>query len=260
MIMKRVVLLLVILTIGCTKNRDTKSISDRDTKVTLADQLDGYWLSESYLVDVENSHSIFESSNYKTKFWGFILEKENLLSGSPTINGFTEHEGGYGGSLKFDSLKGTFTNDIDKTSEFSFLNEPTELKLIDSNHLELHFGDKKDLYRKVSDEQTELRRLLFEGKFKNVIHDNRSIEFTKEGQIKGLNKEKYFELVYDFGEGINYDVSIFYPSQDSSGLWTRGNLFHFKIKSDTIKLYRITPDWDEMNHRIGDLEYVLVKS
>lgn len=250
MIMKIVVLLLVILTIGCTKNRDTKSTVDNNAKVKLADQLDGYWLSESYLVDIEKSRSIFESGAYETKFWGFKLEKENLLSESPMINGFTEHEGGYGGSLKFDSLE----------SIFSFINEPTELKLIDSNHLELDFGDKKDLYRKVSDEQTELRRLLFEGKFRNVIRDNHVIEFTKEGLIKGLNQEKYFDLVYDFGEGINYDVSIFYPSRDSSGIWTRGNLYHFKIKSDTIKLYRITPDWDEMNHKIGDLEFVLVKS
>jgi hypothetical protein len=250
MIMKRIALLLVILTIGCAKNRDIKSISDHDTKVSLADQLGGYWLSDSYLVDIENSHSIFESSDYKAKYWGFKIEKENLLSGAATINTFDPHEGGYGGSLKFDSIK----------NEFSFPEEPIGLKLIDSIHLQLDFGDKKDLYRKVLDEQTELRKLLFEGKFKNIIQDNQIIEFTKEGQITGLNKNKYFELVYDFGEGINYDVSIFYPNQDSSGIWSRGNLFHFKIKSDTIKLYKITPDWNEMNHKIGDLEYVLVRS
>lgn len=250
MIMKRVALLLIILTIGCTKNRDIKSIYDRDAKANLADQLDGYWLSDSYLVDIENSHSIFEGSTYEAKYWGFKLEKENLLSGSPTINTFDPHEGGYSGSLNFDSIK----------IDFSFLGGQTKLKLIDSNRLQLDFGDKKDLYRKVSSEQTELRRLLFEGKYKNVIQDNQTIEFTKEGQIKGLEKEKYFELVYDFGEGINYDVSIFYPNQDSSGIWTRGNLFHFKIKPDTIRLYKITPDWNEMNHKIGDLEYVLVKS
>lgn len=256
MIMKRGVLFLLTLTVGCTNSHDTKSVRAEDVKAILADKLNGYWLSESYLVDIENSRSIFESRNYKTEFWGFRLDKEDLLSESPAVHGFSEHEGGYSFSLKFDSLKKTFI----KTGEFSYIKGPVELKLFDSTNLELDFGDRKDLYRKVLDGQTELRKLLFEGKFKNIIEDNQIIEFTKEGQIKGLSENKYFELVYDFGEGINYDVSIFYPNQDSSGIWTRGNLFHFKIKSDTIKLYKITPDWNEMNHKIGDLEYVLVKS
>jgi hypothetical protein len=262
MIMKRVLLFLLILSVGCDKNRDSKTTNkvDNDLRITIADQLDGYWLSDSYLVDVDSSRSIYDSKNYQTKFWGFRLEKENLMSDSATINGFTEHEGGYGGSIEFDSIKKTFVNYIGNADESSFLNEPFELRLIDSTHLELDFGKKKDRYRKISDEQIELRRLLFEGKFKDLMHNNQVIEFSRDGLIRGLDKQKYFELVFDFGEGINYDVSVFYPDKDSSGLWTNGDLFHFKITTDTLKLYRITPDWDEMNHTIGDLEYLLVKS
>ena len=262
MIMRRVLLFLLILSVGCDKNRDSNTANkvDNEVRTTIADQLDGYWLSDSYLVDVDSSRSIYDSRNYQTKFWGFRLEKENLMSDSATINGFTEHEGGYGGSIEFDSTKNTFVNDIDNADEFAFLKEPFELKLIDSDHLELDFGNKKDRYRKILNEQTELRKLLFEGKFKDLLHDNHVIEFSRDGQIIGLDKQKYFDLVFDFGEGINYDVSIFYSDQDSSGLWTIGDLFHFKIKTDTLKLYRITPDWDEMNHKIGALEYLLVKS
>lgn len=261
MIMKRLLLFLLILCVGCDQNRGSKTVKvNKDVKASIADQLDGYWLSNSYLVDVNSSGSIYDSRNYDTKFWGFRLEKKNLLSDSAAINGFTEHEGGYGGPIKFDSIKGTFVNDRSNADEFSFLKEPFELKLIDSNHLELDFGNKKEWYRKVSDEQIELRKLLFEGKFKDLMHDNRVIEFSRDGRIVGLDNKEYFELVFDFGEGINYDVSIFYADKDSSGLWTNEDLFHFKIKNDTIKLYKITPDWDEMDHEIGDLEYVLVKS
>lgn len=253
MTMKRVLLFLLIFSVGCVKNRDTEGSnkSKDDLKKNLAEQMDGYWLSDSYLADVDSSRSIYDSRKYRTKFWGFQLWKDNLLSDSATINGFTEHEGGYWSSLKFDSTKGIFINDGSE--------EPFEVRLIDSTHLQLDFGNKKDRYRKISNEQTELRKLLFEGKFKDLMHDNNTIQFSRDGRIAGLDNQEYFELVFDFGEGIFYDVSIFYPSVDSAGLWTNGDLFHFKIKGDTIKLYKITPDWDGMDHKIGDLDYLLVK-
>jgi hypothetical protein len=111
----------------------------------------------------------------------------------------------------------------------------------------------------VVDDQTELRKILFEGQFKD-LRTNTAIAFSADGKINGLDKETYFELAYDFGEGFFYDVGIFYPNKHSSGTWTRGELFHFKINTDTVKLFKIKPDWEGLEHKIGGIKYVLVKS
>ena len=258
MILKRTVLLILILGVGCNQRTDNSTV-DNNSKKNLADRLDGYWLSDSYLTNISNSRSIYTDRDYRTKFWGFTLNKENLMSDSAYINGFTIHEGGYGSGIKYDSIKNCFIKDLSMIDEYSFIKEPFKMTLLDSGHLELDFGNKKEIYRKVNDDQTELRKLLFEGQFRD-IKTNKIIEFSADGTVGGLDKHKYFELVYDFGEGIFYDASIFYPNQDSSGRWTNGDMYHFKINSDTLKLYKITPDWDMMDHKIGDLEYLLVKS
>jgi hypothetical protein len=260
--MKRLLLFcLMLICVGCNRDRDSATTNNtgNSRRKIVAEQLDGYWLSESYLLDVDSSRSTYHSRDYSTKLWGFRLVKENLLSDSAVLNGFTLHEGGYGGPITFDSVKGAFINDMTKADQFSFLDKPYELRLIDGGLLEFDFGHKKDRYRKVSDEQTELRKLLFEGAFNDLIHDDKVIRFSSDGRIIGLERQNYFEVVFDFGDGIDYDAVILYPDQESSGMWKKGDLFHFRINADTLKLYRIMPDWDEMNHTIGDLEYVLVR-
>lgn len=261
MMLRTGLLILFICCFACSKQDGPKTneIKHNNFKKLLAEKLEGLWLSESYLEDIAKSHSIYESRKYTTSLWGFQLEKENLLSESPSINGFTEHEGGYGAAIEFDSVKNTFIHSHFEDNNSSWLQGSFTMTLVDPTRLEFDFGDKNEVYTKIVGEQSALRRILFEGKFKDVLHSNTTIEFTSDGEIKGLDSLKYFELVFDFGEGINYDVSILYPSKDSAGSWATGNLFHFKANADTIKLFRIAPDWDEMDHKIGDVEHILVK-
>jgi hypothetical protein len=260
MIFKKTAIILLILIVSCTRNStDDKKINQGLTsKEVIAEKLDGYWLSESYLLDISRSHSIYHSREYKTKFWGFVLDRKNLMTDSASINGFTPHEAGYSCFITFDSVKNGFVNDLSKSDQYSFVEEAFSLTLLDNEHLQLDFQGKKDVYRKVTDDQTETRKILFQGRFKDLKANN-VIEFSADGNVSGFNNHQYFELASDFNEGMYYDVGIFYPHRDSSTLWTKGELFNFKINADTIKLYRITPDWVGLDHKIGDLEYLLVK-
>ncbi|MBT1703406.1 hypothetical protein [Chryseosolibacter indicus] len=254
--MKNTLLILFILSISCTKpkeNINSTKVVDDSLKQSITNELDGYWLSDSYLVEVANSRSIYLSRNYTTRLWGFRLEKANLLSNSPMLIGFTEHEGGYDIPIRFDPISNFFI-----ANDFSYIREPFRLVQVDTNHLALDFDNKKEVYRKILDERTELRKVLFEGQFKSLPNDS-IIEFKSDGTIKGIDGYRYFEPIYDFTEGINYDAMAFYPSKDSAGIWMRGKLFHFQIKADTLELYNIHSDWDEMEHKIGEIEYKLIK-
>lgn len=259
MMSKRAAIILLMLCAGCTsKTTDKEITASVEARKAIAEKLHGYWLSNSYLEKISSTKSIYESREYSTRFWGFTLDKHNLMTDSATIDGFMEHEGGYTCSITFDSTKNCFINNLKDPTGHSFVEEPFTMTVLDNGLLQLDFGSVKEEYRKVVDDQTALRKLLFEGRFKQLATDI-TIDFSDDGKVKGFGNDTYFELVNDFVEGVFYDVAIFYPAQDSSGNWTRGKLFHYKINGDTLKLYPITPDWQELAHKIEDLKYLLVK-
>jgi hypothetical protein len=251
--MNKILLIVVLISFGCTPDKsDNKNTLDNESE-----RLNGYWLSDNYLNTIEKTKSIYKSKEYNTKFWGFTLDKQNLLSDSAVLNGFTEHEGGYSCYLIYNTAKNAFVHNLSMAREYEYLKDiPFELHLIDSNKLELGMGEQKEIYRKVADEQTALRHILFTGKYQD-LKNKKTIEFADGGQIIGIENRHYFDLVFDFGEGIEYDAAIFYVNSDSSGLWTNGDMYHYKINGDTLKLYELHTDWEEMNHKIGDLKYEL---
>ncbi len=189
MILRETVLVILILSAGCNQRSDISTIEINHRK-NLADRLGGYWISDDYLNNIKNSHSIYPNRDYITMVWGFKLETENLMSDSAYMNGFTIHEGGYNFSIKFDSAKNCFVHDNSIIEIYSH-NSPFTITLLDSGFLELDFGNKKEVYRKVIDDQTELRKLLFEGQFID-LKTNKKIEFSADGSVKGLNRHKYF--------------------------------------------------------------------
>ena len=128
----------------------------------------------------------------------------------------------------------------------------------DTNLLELKFANRGEVYRKITDDQTELRRILFEGTFKNINKSGEVIQFKKDGQVIGIDNLKYFTLVYDFVEGINFDACILTIKPDD--FWINGEAFHYKINQDTLRLYRINLDTIGVDHKIGELKHLLKRS
>lgn len=259
--------LLLLLLVSCShrqqQNNESDSLhemSDNKSLSELSKKIDGEWYGEKYLKNIEKTKSIFASRKYHTMVFGFILDKKNLISDFPKLLGFQDHEGGYDANLKYDKEKNCFINDLSKNSEFDAFPKPFELKLVKNGHLIMYFPENKnvDNYRQVKvDFQTELRHLLFEGSYIN-LRDQSTIKFTKDGRISNWGEYIYYELAFDFSDGIDYDAVVFYKTM-KGGNWTHGKIFKFDIDSNTLKLQLIKPDWDGFEHEITNEIFILKK-
>ncbi|MEI6124798.1 MAG: hypothetical protein WCQ95_14355 [Bacteroidota bacterium] len=205
------VLIIFVFTIGCNSqnnstNSTTKSNNNFD-KEQLKKQvalLDGEWLSDNYLRNIEKTKSIYLNKEPNTKLFGFTLNKENLLSDSANLFGFVVHEGGYESPIIFDYKKNKFVYDSKRSKENSGIPScPFELTVINDSIIEMFFPETKttDTYRKVTDIQTGLRKILYTGNY-NSIDKKKKISFDKNGTVKGFDNKVYYELAYDFTEGI----------------------------------------------------------
>ncbi len=223
-----------------------------------SEALHGYWLTDDYLTTISKSKSVYANRNYKSAFYGFILDKENLQTDSANLAGFTEHEGGYDAPLIFDTQKNKFIKNIQRVTEYAS-KAPLELNSKTNDRLEIFYPtiNKTDVYRKVIDDQTELRRILFEGKYRS-IDSQQVFSFDQTGLVTGFGNNVRFDVVYDFGEGVEYDAVLFFDTV-KGGNWNDADLYQYKFASDTLKLYKVETNWEELKHKVGPLSLELVK-
>ena len=175
-----------------------------------------------------------------------------MLGNKPFLRGFSDHEGGYDSPLKFDLSSDCYENDLANLEDFAFFKDPFQLKLINSNQLKMIFLNDSEIYRKTKSQHHELRKILFKGKYKDKL-GGRSVNFLSSGRIDGIPSRNYFQLLFDFGEGLDFDAVFI--SFDSSQRET--DIYHFRIEQNTIKLYEVNGDIP--NYTIGKLRYELVK-
>lgn len=232
---------------------------DNKEVVELSEKLDGLWVADSYLKNIETNKSVYQSKQYDTKILGFSLSKETLLTENATLEGFTDHEGGYNSPIRYDNQKGKFVNDIAQLSGFSAFPDPFELNYNGGNILEMYFPLTKtsDNYRKIDNLQTELRKLLIAGKYtSNFNHPE--IQFDNDGKIYNFQDFKYYELVADFGSGIEYDALVFFKTLNG-GNWSEGEIYKFEISANKLNLQHVKTNWETMEHEISDEIFVLVR-
>ena len=243
-----------------TENSQNESKSNFDNKqvIELAENLDGLWISDSYLKNIEAKKSIYLSRKYETKIQGFYLDKRTLLSDSAFLEGFTEHEGGYSSPIRYDNVKDKFINDLARLSKYATFSDSFELNYDGHGKLEMYFPKTQlsDKYKKLnSDIQTEIRKILIAGNYK-AIYDNSDIQFENDGKVQNFKNFNYYELVADFGEGIEYDAIVFFKTL-KGGNWSDGEIYKFEIISDSLNLQHVKTNWDTMEHDISDEILVL---
>lgn len=264
-----IVLLILVFTTGCNSqnneiNSKTNSTDnnnfDKTQLIKQAALLDGEWLHDNYLRNIEKTKSIYLNRNLDSLLFGFTLNKENLLSDTAFLFGYTVHEGGYGNPIIFDFQKNKFVSDSKRLKDNSGIpSVPFELTVINDSIVDMFYPEFKitDTYRKVTDIQTGLRKILFAGNYIS-IDKKRKFSFDKNGNLKGFDNYVYYDLAYDFGEGIEYDALIFFKTK-AGGNWSMGDVYKFEFVSDTIKLYYVKTDWENMEHKIGGLTYTLIR-
>ena len=111
-------------------------------------------------------------------------------------------------------------------------------------------------YRRVnSNFQTEIRRLLIAGNYIS-IYDNSEIQFDNDGNVHNFKNFKYYELVADFGEGIDYDAIVFFETLNG-GNWPDGEIYKFEIISNSLRLQHVKTNWETLEHEISNEILVL---
>lgn len=258
--MKRIfwVLVLPILLAACTAGSQVEESTNFSSVDELAENLHGLWIADNFLNKIEQTRSVYAAAPYNTHILGFYLNQENLLSDHPYLDGFTEHEGGFSTPIIFDQSLGNFVNDMTNLPEYSSFPDPFHLSLDNDQKLTMYFTKtkKKDLYRKMDEElDVWLRKMLFEG---NYRYEDSTIRFEGSGRVSNFKDYQYYEVVYDFGEGINYDVMLFFTSPDG-GNWDDATVYQYKFVEDRLQLQQVTPHWESMEHEIAEEIIVLKK-
>ncbi len=240
------------------KTPETKTSTDIENSFPkekldkLSNTFSGYWLSEPYLKNIERTKSIYDNRDYPTSLFGFILKKDELEQNKGILHGFSDHEGGFEAPLSYNPDKNIFENKLNTGEGFNYFKNPLTIRLVDDTHIELSFEHKKEHYRKVLDEQTELRRILLTGKYTDLLSENK-VTFELDGYVTGISGYNYYELYYDFGEGLWMDAIFVSNTEEKE----EQNTYHYKIKDDTIRLYQINGEIPD--YSVGELTHELVR-
>ena len=234
---------------------NTESRSPLTKLATQAQFLPGFWMSDSYLKKIEKTKSIFANRFQTSAFYGFIIGKPNLEIDSFLLKPFPAPEVEVDAYLEFDRTKNVFKG----LTELNKKKEKFELYPITESLIKMYFSDikKTDDYRKVVDENTEIRRILFEGNY--FTKDKQmSYQFDRNGKLKGLGDYVYYEVLYDFSGGINFDGLLLHRTS-GGGAKADADLFKYEFKKGVLTLTYVEADWILEKHRISDTSITMIK-
>lgn len=228
---------------------------------TLSRQMDGLWISKPYLDGIAKDKSVYKHKELRTQVLAFQLYKDALMADTAVLYGFTDHEGGYETPLKYDGQKKCFVNDMAHVSEFSPFPDPFDLKLRENSTLEMYFtkSRRKEAYRKCTGEdlETELRRLLLEGSYQ-LVKDKSEIHFESNGKVSGFRDFKCYEVIYDFGLGVDFDAIILSKTSEITS-WAESSIYKFEWISGKLFLQELKANWETMEHQLDDTKLLLKK-
>lgn len=234
---------------------NSESRSPLTKLATQAEFLPGFWMSDAYLKKIEQTKSIYTNRFPTSAFYGFIIGKSNQEIDSFLLKPFPDYEDEVDSFLEFDRQKNVFKG----LTEINHKKERFELYPLTEELIKMYFSalKKTDDYRKVVDENTELRRILFEGTY--FTKDKQmSYTFDRTGKVKGLGEYVFYEVVYDFSEGVNFDAILLYRTT-GGGVKSDADLYKYEFKKGVLTLTYIEADWILERHRISDTSITMIK-
>ncbi len=225
-------------------------MNDLSTEEFYQSLIGKHWGAETFFSKIEETKSIYEHRNIETKHQLLGLYFTEDIS---QLRGYGTHEGGHDSKLAF--LDGVLT------STESFLDAHFTVE-VESNQLVLKYNDNThNVFRPITSIHTELAKILLNGTYKDDKTNKEIIFDAKESTLKGIRGKNHYEFVYDFVEGLEFDV-VLISEDDGHSRFQKGNIYHYQARNDTINLYRLEgkfPDdlpyrWDKENPT-----YVLMK-
>lgn len=201
--------------------------------------LSGCWVSERYINAVVNDTPVRNAQTMGRALWFNKRIKDTVLYI------FNFHEGidvvlhqtatGYEFNSSFMNAKDTLA----------------KIKMISTDRMSIG----KDMFIRlpgdtgIRGEPAVLEYLLFKGKYTSA--DNKEIEFTADGQVKGIDTINYYYPYIDYmDEGLNVDELSM--GRDIKHQTTYGFRFH----KDTLTIFKADCKvWDTTNHCCAVVEY-----
>ncbi|SDQ31602.1 hypothetical protein SAMN05421664_1109 [Chryseobacterium soldanellicola] len=236
---------------------DQKDTSASEMSTPSTSPIAGNWVSDQYVENVKKTKSVFQNKIYGTKVLFFSLNENELQTGSATLHGFTDHEGGSDVAITFDKEKNEFVKDDSKKTDDPTFKDSFEAKLNSQNKLEMYFPKTKktETYQKLStDLDTELRKILIAGSYTDK--DSKSkIDFSADGKVN-FEGYKSYKVIYDFTTGPGFDGIIFYKSDQKN---TNGDVYQFKIIANTLELQLMKGNDKNPNYTPSGKKYILTK-
>jgi hypothetical protein len=253
--MKKITMcILIALLASCSDPKPETTSSENKTALSKqVSQVAGNWISDQYLENIKKTKSVYQNKMYGTKVLFFNLDKNELETGSATLHGFTDHEGGYDVPIKFNKEKNEFVKDDSKKSDDPTFKDFFELKP-NQTKLEIYFPQTKTIetYQNLStDLDTELRKILFTGNYTDA--DSKSkINFSDNGEVN-FRDYKSYRVINDFTTGPDFDAIIFYKSIEN------GDLYQFKIVDKTLELQFMQGNNNDPTYKANGKKIILIK-
>jgi hypothetical protein len=219
------------------------------------EELQGFWLNETYLKQIESSKSVFKNRFNSSLFFGCIIGKMEEIKDTFLLKGISTTREDIDSYLTYDRTKHIFHGELTLDEK----PQTYELYLVKDHLLKMYFTNQKltQDFRKVENEQVELRRILFEGNY--FSKDKKlSYRFDKSGKINGLSDYVYYEVLYDFDGGVNFDALLLYKTS-GGGPKDEADLFKYEFKKGVLNLTYVESDWILENHRISDSTVTMIK-
>ena len=247
---------------ACNEEREQKKIqlnsesrSPLTKLATQAEFLPGFWMSDAYLKKIEQAKSVYANRFLTAAFYGFIIGKPNQEIDTFLLKPFPVLNDEVASFLEFDRQKNVFKG----LTEINKKKERFELYPLSQEHIKMYFSElkKTDDYRKVIDENTELRRILFEGTYFSK-DKQMSYTFDRNGKVKGLGDYAFYEVIYDFAGGVNFDALLLYRTS-AGGAKQDADLFKYEFKKGVLNLTYVDADWILEKHRITDSTVTMIK-
>jgi hypothetical protein len=232
--------------------------------------LHGVWAPAGYVRVIKQTKSPFEASKTLDGISELSIDTTGISADSLFVGvGWNNHEGSnfYMRLTRGESNNSLPISQSDYDNPANFYELAYEVTVTDTFLVLYHFDKGKKLLDKsrfsrvtyesasISDGlQGYVNSVLISGKYK-LSGDRQTVEFNNAGIVTGLGHFKKYFIQTDFvitmdndADNIIFDV---YSKNQAR--------FAFKIRQDTIDLYRTTSDSLEMEMRIDSLSYRLIR-
>jgi hypothetical protein len=220
----------------------------------LIDALVGTWMPTDYCDCLFAKRSAFACGQELEYIYTMYVERHD--KDSLRWSYVTTHEGGPEAILGYDLARSAFTY-LPRPDEY-MEHRMLQLRSMDPTTLEFMGYDGKDpqRFRRVASTSALLNEALLEGTY--VDEDLRdTVQFTADGNVKGLPGLDQFTVLTDFTEGLD-DRDIVFLSPGGDYDWNT-DAYHYRHDGDALLLYPMLATDTEYVYRMDAMKYRLLR-